>query len=55
MRPLERKQLLKEQFNNRKTSKPEKEFVSFKDLNIKLDPQTINWYSKECNGGANIE
>lgn len=56
MNPLQKKILLKEKFNKRTkdASSQQKEFVSFKDLDLKFDHETYEWY-RNMNGGAKFE
>ncbi|MBX9988607.1 MULTISPECIES: hypothetical protein [Priestia] len=56
MNPLDKRKLLKEQFNRRKQerTKQKKEILSFKDLDIQFESETFEWY-KNINGGAKCE
>lgn len=53
MNPLERKKMLKEQFLKKRQKRVAfgKETISFKDLDIQIEPETFEWY-RSINGGA---
>jgi hypothetical protein len=52
MNPLERKKLLKEKLEEKKSIK-NKGFVSFKDLNLKFNEETYEWYQTDYRGDKN--
>lgn len=56
MNPINQKKLLIERFRKNKLSHPKhsKKLVTFKELNIKIEKETYEWY-QQVNGGGNYE
>ncbi|NEX77364.1 hypothetical protein G4Z05_00405 [Bacillus thermocopriae] len=57
MNPLEKKQLLKEQFKKRIQARRNQKVktISFKELGITFEPETIEWYKSVENGGVKFD
>lgn len=57
MHPLNKKKMMKEKFEKRRQeiSEENKKIVLFKDLDIVLEPGTLEWYQMRNRGGADLE
>lgn len=52
MNPLEKKKLIKEQFNKNKKLKGKDNIISFKSLSKNFEPETLNLYNAINSGGV---